>query len=348
MKIKTLISFTVVLIIAFVSIRIFLLFYTVPCSLPTVESSASYVQACEYKLDALNKILAGIQSQQDANEAVYSIASIVAHNTSAFSDLGMEDLAPDETMERLDVMTKEEDVRLSKGIYRQFTNEIDRLRKKRYYQSDALKFILHAYFIEDKTDNPLVLWLPASRFRMAVRDSTLMERIFYTNTQKLQKAMQLKNFIPEESISLLALDALQRAGARCSRYSVDNLSAPPYHYLRGVEALFSNCFCSEYCFNRHPPLSAPPCRVNDWTRCTTGEISRLTMGDLKGNEEYVSGIDVPYDSPVESVVILKLPKAFKSRFIRFYYKNGSHYPTSFIFTETQSVTVGLEVVFEEE
>lgn len=300
--------------------------------LPTEESAFSYQQATENNIERLANILQPIRSRQQADEAIYAIAPIISLNKAALDSLSYENLESNIAIARLQHFIQIDNARLSNRKYADFLNEVNRLENVQYYNSYALKYIIHAFLVEANTNNHVPLWLLSARIRIVLYGNAKVNSLASISEQAipdsfLAKAINLKTNFSPDSIPLLALDALQCSGERADEDVAVTLITPPYHSLRGENSFFLNCFCPRYCIrdplHSHGSFEAKTKLENS----TLADIVNLSKNSALNSPVLLDVKNTQYDSRI----ILRLGTPFKSRYLITQYANEEQYPNSFIF-----------------
>lgn len=217
-------------------------------------------------------------------------------------------------------------------MYDDILREYKRLDSYNFYESRILKATLRSYFFEKVDDTIFPIWQPMSMIRYNLAKQHLL-----INSKSIEKLFSqlYNNAIAQDSrediIYVLLLDYYNHANI-CRRGDF-SLVSPAKPTIRGRGAIFDNCFCDRYCFNKKEPKRFHLISLEDMLATELHSFSVENASQLEG---FICKIQDSGDGKVSFIYRLSPP--FKSTYLILDFDRGERYCSSIWFSDEYPLT----------
>ncbi len=271
-------------------------------------------------------IVSSIDSRETADFAVYQLVEIADKYVELYNQLDVHPVTEKQAVDVLHSIWTRETILHANPSYKTLENEYIRLRDNNFFGSKSLQCMLSSYFVKE-AGNALV-WA----FSLTSR----LEYTYLLKAKSRTKHERNKDYVEEfiddggytltphnDNLTLLFLDALEHSYLRGS-HDTSGIITPLYTSVRGRDALFICCFCSNYEMNNNfiSKLSPENYFVDNWVDYNPAALMKLNKNEALQFMGFYKKCVVCN----QECYVYHLNKAFKSRFLIIYYENNHDYP----------------------
>lgn len=211
-------------------------------------------------------------------------------------------------------------------LYAEVLQEYKRLAQCHFFDDRVLELTLHSYFFGNAGNEVVPLWQPMGMMR-----SHLLAQHLPISKDAIAKVFtQLYDNYGahdqrENDISLLFLDYYEHAQIHGRGDFL--LLAPAKPTIRGMNAMFDNCFCMLYCFN---PRTWGNMHTSSLEEMHPAALYNLNIEKAKQLNAYVGELNDSKTGQITLVYLLSPP--FLSTYLILNYNKDAQHPASMTFS----------------
>ena len=309
----------------------FIPIYCIEERLPDDNSLRNYlIQADIYILPTLRNHLMDIKDAKSATESIPKLiqlgatCSILYESSAVFQTVRSNDEFSSKIIRLIQQETTYKPN--NKNMMDDVIREYKRLAIHNFYGCRILEDTLRFYFFEQAGDSVFSLWQPMGmiRYNLAVRDFSVTKESVKQLFSQLYNGIGIKD-PHDDRISILFLDYYDRA--QTNGRGDFKLIAPAKPTIRGQHAIFDNCLCLRFCFNRND--NSINFHSNSLEDMHPSELYSLNIENAKQLKEFV---DEKRLNDEATSLIYRLEPPFLSTYLILNFDGNKQHCSSIMFS----------------